>query len=162
MANIGEGIAPEYDHHNHAQERDHWCLIAVGIAMNIHAELVVADPVPCDLNDLALPDHSKQCSWGCSEASDEQVLREPLFAFARRRISDHRLGNPSAWWPVRFDPLSSFFCPQRPGGITSVAFLMIGCHDKDIVPSQSLAADLAVQRLLVGRSRPLALGAAGI
>jgi hypothetical protein len=35
-----------------------------------------------------------------------------------------------------------------------MADLVIRCHERDLAPSLELAADLAVQRLLVGFDRP--------
>ena len=39
---------------------------------------------------------------------------------------------------------------QRPGYFAVVADLVIGCHEREPALSLALAADLAVQRLLVG------------
>ena len=46
--------------------------------------------------------------------------------------------------------LWSLFRPQRPGDVAAVADLVILCHERDHALSLELAADLAVQRLLVG------------
>jgi hypothetical protein len=42
------------------------------------------------------------------------------------------------------------FRPQRPSDVTAVADLVIACHERDVPLSLELAADLAVQRLLIG------------
>ncbi|MCP9859682.1 hypothetical protein, partial [Cyanobium sp. Cruz-8H5] len=44
------------------------------------------------------------------------------------------------------------FRPQRPGDVAAMADLVIGCHERDFPLSLELAADVAVQRLLVGYS----------
>jgi hypothetical protein len=41
------------------------------------------------------------------------------------------------------------FCPQRSGDAAAVADLVIACHEGDVALSLKLAADLAMQRLLV-------------
>jgi hypothetical protein len=41
------------------------------------------------------------------------------------------------------------FCSQRPGDAAAVADLVIACHERDVTLSLKLAADLAMQRLLV-------------
>jgi hypothetical protein len=46
--------------------------------------------------------------------------------------------------------LGGLLGPQRPGDVAAVADLVIRCHERDLALSLELAADLAVQRLLVG------------
>ena len=41
------------------------------------------------------------------------------------------------------------FGAQRPGDVAAVADLMIRCHERDLALPLELAADLAVERLLV-------------
>ena len=49
--------------------------------------------------------------------------------------------------------LRRLFGPQGPGDVATVADLVIRCHERDLALSLKLAADLAVQRLLVGLDR---------
>ena len=50
------------------------------------------------------------------------------------------------------------FSPQRPGDAAAVADLMIACHEWDVTLSLKLAADLAMQRLLVAFYRQEEVG----
>ena len=50
------------------------------------------------------------------------------------------------------------FCPQRPGDAASVDDLVIACHERDVSLSLKLAADLAMQRLLVAFYRQQEVG----
>ena len=50
------------------------------------------------------------------------------------------------------------FCPQRPGDAAAVADLVIGCHERDVMLSLKLAADLSMQRLLVAFYRQQEVG----
>ena len=50
------------------------------------------------------------------------------------------------------------FCSQRPGDAAAVADLVIACHEWDVTLSLKLAADLAIQRLLVAFYRQQEVG----
>jgi hypothetical protein len=50
------------------------------------------------------------------------------------------------------------FCSQRPGDAADVADLVIACHERDVTLSLKLAADLAIQRLLVAFYRQQEVG----
>jgi hypothetical protein len=50
------------------------------------------------------------------------------------------------------------FGAQGPGDGAAVADLVIRCHERDLALSLELAADLAVQRLLVGFNRQEEVG----
>ena len=50
------------------------------------------------------------------------------------------------------------FCSQRPGDAAAVADLVIACHEWDVTLSLKLAADLAMQRLLVAFYRQQEVG----
>jgi len=50
------------------------------------------------------------------------------------------------------------FCPQNPGDAAAVADLVIACHERDVTLSLKLAADLAMQPLLVGYYRQQEVG----
>ena len=52
----------------------------------------------------------------------------------------------------------SFFGPQRPGDVATVADLMIRCQKRDLALSLQLAADLAVKRFLVRLDRQQEVG----
>ena len=54
--------------------------------------------------------------------------------------------------------LWSLFGAQRPGDVAAVADLVIACYKRDLALSLELAADLAVQRLLVGLDRQQEVG----
>jgi hypothetical protein len=76
------------------------------------------------------------------------VLPELPLAFAGSRVCDH-IHDPGAARPVRLDVLRSFFRSQRPDGVTSVAFLMIRCHERDVPLAFELAGNLAAQGPLI-------------
>ncbi len=75
------------------------------------------------------------------------MLPELPLAFARGRVGNH-LHDPGAARPVRLDVLGSFFCTQRPDGVTTVAFLVILCHKRDVPLAFELADHLATQGAL--------------
>jgi hypothetical protein len=52
----------------------------------------------------------------------------------------------------------SLFGAQHPGDVAAVANLVIRCHERDFALAVELAADLAVQRLLVGFNRQEEVG----
>ena len=60
------------------------------------------------------------------------------------------LHDPAGADPGLADVLRRLFGTQRPGDVATVADLVIRCHERDLALSLELAADLAVQRLLVG------------
>ena len=66
--------------------------------------------------------------------------------------------DPAGAGPGLADVLRGLFCPQRPGDAATVADLLIRCHKRDLALSLELAADLAVQRLLVGFHRQEEVG----
>jgi hypothetical protein len=60
------------------------------------------------------------------------------------------LHDPAGADPGLADVLGGLLGPQRPGDVAAVADLVIRCYERDLSLSLELAADLAVQRLLVG------------
>jgi hypothetical protein len=64
-------------------------------------------------------------------------------------LSGH-LHDPAGVATGLLDVLWCLFRPQRPGDVAAMADLVIGCHERDPALSLELAADVAVQRLLVG------------
>jgi hypothetical protein len=65
---------------------------------------------------------------------------------------------PAGSAPVLTDVPWCLFCPQRPGDAASVADLVIACHERDVMLSLKLAADLAMQCLLVAFYRQQEVG----
>ena len=59
------------------------------------------------------------------------------------------LDDPAAAWPVRLDVLRRFPGPQIPCGVTPMPFLVIRCGERDLALALELAADLAMEGLLV-------------
>ena len=70
---------------------------------------------------------------------------------------DH-LGDPAGALPIGFDVLQRFFRPQGPADFTSMADLVIACHEGDVALSKQLIGDLPVERLLVGLNRQEEVG----
>ena len=129
--------------------------------MGTLAELHVADPVPYVLNTKALPDHSQQCFWCCSQAIDKQVLAELPFAFARGRVGDH-LDDTGEVRPVRLEVLVSFLCHRHPDSVTTMALLEILCHKWHVTCSLKLAGHLTTQGALVVLNRQARVGSLGV
>jgi len=73
-------------------------------------------------------------------------------------VGGHPLHDPARTDPVLSVVLWCRFCTQRPGDGAGVVDLVIGYPERDLVPSLELAADLAVQRLLVGFERQEEVG----
>jgi hypothetical protein len=117
--------------------------VAVGILM----ELGVANPVPA-LNAPAVSHQSQQGFWRGAQAGQKQVSGAKRLAVTSP-VGDH-LHNPAGADPGLGDVRRGLFRPQRPSDVTAVADLVIACHERDVPLSLELAADLAVQRLLIG------------
>jgi hypothetical protein len=79
-------------------------------------------------------------------------LDRPKGLFVAPADSRH-LHDPAGADPGLADGLRGLLRPQRPGDVPTVADLVIPCHEGDLALSLKLAADLAVQRLLVGFHR---------
>jgi hypothetical protein len=115
--------------------------------MGILMELGIADPVPA-LQAPAVPHQTQQAFWGGSQAGEKQVGGPEGLALPGA-LGGH-LHDPAGADPGRADVLWGLFRPQRPGDVAPVAELVIRCHKRDLARSLELAADLAVQGLLVG------------
>lgn len=115
--------------------------------MGILVELGVADPVPA-FNPPALAKQLQQRIWGGAQAGEEQVLR--LKGLAVAAVAGRHIHDPAGASPGLPDVLRRLFGPQAPGDVATVADLAIRCQERDFAPSLELAADLPVQRLLVG------------
>ena len=123
--------------------------------MGILVELGVADPVPA-FNSPAVPHQLQQRLWCCAQACEKKVGGLKGLAVAPAGGSDFH--DPAGAGPGLADVLRGLFCPQRPGDAETVADLLIRCHKRDLALSLELAADLAVQRLLVGFHRQEEVG----
>jgi hypothetical protein len=64
--------------------------------------------------------------------------------------SGGHLNDPAGAYPGIPDVLRRLIFPQRPGDDPPVAFLVIDCHESDLVFPMELAANLLVEGLLVG------------
>jgi hypothetical protein len=117
--------------------------------MRVLVELGVTDPVP-SLNALAVPHQLQQGFWGRAQAGQKHVLG--LERLAVSGAGGGHLHDPAGADPGLPDMLRGLFGVQRPGDVPTVADLMIRCHKRDLALPLELAADLAVQRLLVGYS----------
>ena len=120
--------------------------MAVGILM----ELGVTDPVPA-LNAPAISNPLQQGFWGGAQAGEKQVLG--LKRLAVSGAGSGHLHNPASAHPALADVLRCLLCPQPPSDVAAMADLVIRCHERDSALSLKLAADLAVEDLLVGLDR---------
>ena len=118
-------------------------------------ELGVADPVPA-LNAPAVAHQSQQGFWSGAQARQKQVGGAKRLAVTGAAGRDFH--DPAGADPGLSDVLWSLFGAQRPGDVTAVANLVIGCHERDMPLSLELRSDLAVQRLLVGLDRQEEVG----
>jgi hypothetical protein len=121
---------------------------AIGVAVGVLTELRIPCPVPLVLNAPALPDQLQQCVWGGAQAGDEPVAGHRSLSLPRSG-GGGEFRNPGAAGPIRFDVLGCFLCPELPAGVTPVPFLEIRCGERDLALALELAADLAVEGLLV-------------
>jgi len=110
-------------------------------------ELGVTDPVP-GLNAPPVSHQLQQRFWRCAQARQEQVGGVKRLAVTGAAGCDSH--DPAGADPGLADVLWSLLGAQRPGDIAAMANLVIRCHERDSALALELAADLAVQRLLVG------------
>ena len=121
--------------------------VTVGVLM----ELGVPDSVP------AVTHQMQQGFWGGAQAVEERVGGMKLLAITT--AGGHHLHDPAGADPVLADVHRNLFCSQQhPGDVATVADLLIRCHKRDRAPSLELAADLTMQRLLVGFHRQQEVG----
>jgi len=118
-------------------------------------DLGVADPVPA-LNAPAVSHQLQQRFWRGVQAGEEQVLRMKGFAVAA--TGGRHLHDPAGAYPGLGDVRRSLFSTQGPGDYATVADLVIPCHEKNLALPLEVAADLEVQRLLVGLDRQQEVG----
>jgi hypothetical protein len=86
--------------------------------------------------------------WRGAETGEEQMggLKWPAITGAGGR----HLHDPAGANSGLGDVLRCLLGPQHPGDFPSLADFVICCHKRDLALSKELAADLAVQRSLVG------------
>jgi len=136
-------------------QRGHRSGAITAVTVGILMELGVADPVPA-LNAPAVPHQLQQRFWGGAQACEKEVLRLKRLAVAA--AGGRHLHDPAGADPGLGDVRRCLFGPQGPGDVATVADLVIRCHKRDLALSLELAADLVVQRLLVGLDRQEEVG----
>jgi hypothetical protein len=148
LADRAVARAPQQVHDDRSQEGEHRGTDSVGIAMRVLTELGIAGPVPFVLNAPALPHQSQQGFWGSPDAGEEEVSPDVALALAGQRVGDH-LHDPGTARPVGRDVLRCLPGLELPGGVAAMLLLLIRCRERDLPFSLELAADLAVEGLLV-------------
>ena len=125
------------------------------VAVSVFMELGVTDPVPA-LNAPAISYQLQQGFWGGAQAREKQMSGTEGLAVTG--TGGRQLHDPAGSAPGFTDVRWCLFCPQRPADAASVADLVIACHERDVTLSLKLAADLAMQRLLVAFYRQQEVG----
>ena len=120
------------------------------LAVRVFMELGVTDPVPA-LNAPAVSHQLQQGFWRGAQAAQKQVGCAKRLAVTG--AGGRHLHDPAGAGPGLSNLLRCRFGSQRPGDVAAVADLVIRCHERDLALPLELAADLAVQRLLVGLDR---------
>jgi hypothetical protein len=118
--------------------------------MGVLVELGATDPVPA-LNAPTVSYQLQQRFRRGAQAGEEQVLR--LKGLAIAAAAGRHLHDPAGADPALADVRRCLLGTQGPGDGAAVADLLIRCHKRDLSLSLELAADLPVQRLLVGFHR---------
>ena len=136
-------------------QRGHRSCAIAPVAVGVLMELGVAEPVPA-LNAPAVPHQLQQRFWRGAQTGEEQVLR--LKGLAVAAAGGRHLHDPAGADPGLTDVFRRLLGPQLPGDVAPVADLVIPCHERDLSLSLKLAADLAVQRLLVPLNRQQEVG----
>ena len=136
-------------------QRGHRAGAIAPVTVGVFMQLCVADPVPA-LNAPAVPHLSQQGFWRGAPAGEEVVGCVKWLAITGA-IGGH-IHDPAGAAPGLLDVLRRLFRPQRPGDVAAMADLVIGCHERDFPLALELAADVAVQRLLVGFDRQEEVG----
>ena len=127
-------------------QRGHCSGAIAPVAMGVLVELCVADPVPT-LNAPAISYQLHQGFWGGAQAREKQMSGTEGLAVTG--TGGRQLNYPAGAAPGFADVRWCLFCSQRPVDAAAVADLVIACHEWDVTLSLKLAADLAMQRLLV-------------
>jgi hypothetical protein len=123
--------------------------------VRVFVELGVADPVPA-FKAPAVSHQLQQGFWGGPQTGEKQVGGMERSGVAGP--DGGHLDDPAGADPFRSDVLRRLFGPQRPGDLAAVALLVIRCHERDLALPMELAADLAVQGLLIGLDRQEEVG----
>ena len=118
-------------------------------------ELGVTDPVPA-LDTPAVAHQLQQGFWGGAQACEEQVRGVKGLGVTGAAGRDFH--DPAGAGPGLGDVRMGLFRPQRPGDVAAVADLVIACHKRDVPLALELAADLAVQGLLISLDRQEEVG----
>ena len=118
-------------------------------------ELGVSDPVPT-LNAPAISYQLQQGFWGGAQAREKQMSGTEGLTVTG--TGGRQLNYPAGSTPGLTDVRWCLFRSQRPGDAAAVADLVIACHEWDVTLSLELAADLAMQRLLVAFYRQQEVG----
>jgi hypothetical protein len=136
-------------------QRGHRSCAIAAVPVRILMELGIADPVPA-FNAPAVTHQLQQGFWGGAQAgvAPRGAPGEPLEVgglkwLAITTAGGHHLHDLAGADPVLADVLRCLFCSQHPGDVAAMADLVIPCHERDPALSLELAADLAVERLLV-------------
>jgi hypothetical protein len=117
------------------------------IPVRILVQLGVADPVPA-LNSPAVANQLQQRFWRGAQAGEEQMGGVKGLAIAA--TGGHDFLDPAGADPGLTDVLWCLFGAEGPGDGAAVADLVIRCHERDLALSLKLAANLPVERFLVG------------
>jgi hypothetical protein len=136
-------------------QRGHHAGAIAPVAVGVLMELGVADPVPT----LNAPAVSHQLQQGCccgAQACEKQVACLKWLAVSG--IPGSYLHDPAGADPGFSDVIRCLFGAQRPGDVTAVADLVIRCHKRDLALALELAADLAVQCVLISLDRQEEVG----
>ena len=128
-------------------QRGHRAGAITAVMVGILMELGVANPVPA-VNALAISHQLQQRFWRGAQAGEKHMGGPKGLAVAA--AAGRHLHDPAGADPGLGDVRRCLFGPQGPGDVATVADLVIRCHKRDLALSLELAADLPVQRLLVG------------
>jgi len=118
-------------------------------------ELGVPNPVPT-LNAPSISYQLQQGFWGGAQAREKQMSCTEGLAVTG--TGGRQLHYPAGAAPGFTDVRWCLFCPQHPGDTAAVADLVIARHERDVTLPLKLAADLAMQRLLVAFYRQQEVG----
>ena len=140
---------PQQDHHNGSPKGEHLYSDPGGVAMRVFTQLSMTGTTLLVLNAPALHDAAQQSFWRGTDAGEEPVPRRCALPLLGRRLGDP-LNDPRAARPVGLDVLRCLLGVELPVHVAPVEFFAITCSERDLALSLELAADLALEGLLVG------------